>query len=89
LKQQFVDILYVLFQTYYWLLVLRVFLTWIPSINWGNQPFSILAKMCDWLLNPFKKFVPAFGGIDFSPMAALIVYGVLYSLIIRLLDTLL
>lgn len=62
-----------IFQLYFILLVLRIFLTWIPSINWYNQPFKAVREVCDLYLDIFRKFIPPIGAIDFSPIIALIV----------------
>lgn len=68
---------------FWWLIILRIFLTWIPSINWEKQPFSILKDFADFFLEPFRKLIPPMGGLDFSPIVALIVYQLLQALIVQ------
>lgn len=60
------------FQFYFWLLIVRIFLTWIPTIDWNSPFFSKLAAVCDIYLNPFRRIIPAFGGLDFSPIVAIL-----------------
>ena len=73
------------FNIYFWLIIVRIFLTWIPSIDWYNQPFKFLAIASDIVLNPFRKIIPAMGGIDFSPIIALLFLQFLQLAIVRML----
>lgn len=60
------------FQIYLVLIILRVLLSWFPNVNWFNPPFSTLSQLTDPYLNIFRSFIPPLGGIDFSPMLAII-----------------
>jgi YggT family protein len=55
---------------YSYLLIIRVLLTWFPTINWYNQPFAALAQISDPYLNLFRSIIPPLGGMDFSPILA-------------------
>ncbi|MDF5736688.1 MULTISPECIES: YggT family protein [unclassified Nostoc] len=59
-------------QIYTVLLIIRVLLTWFPNINWYNQPFAALSQITDPYLNLFRSIIPPLGGMDFSPMLAII-----------------
>ncbi|AFZ57327.1 YggT family protein [Anabaena cylindrica FACHB-243] len=61
------------------LLIIRVLLTWFPQINWYNQPFAALSQITDPYLNLFRSIIPPLGGMDFSPMVAIILLQVLGS----------
>lgn len=54
------------------LLILRILLSWFPAVNWYDPPFSILSQLTDPYLNIFRNIIPPFGGIDFSPILALL-----------------
>lgn len=65
------------FVTYYsYLLIFRVLLTWFPNVNWYNQPFAALSQITDPYLNVFRSIIPPLGGMDFSPMLAIILLQV-------------
>ncbi|MEH2319120.1 YggT family protein [Nostoc sp.] len=68
-------------QIYTVLLIIRVLLTWFPNINWYNQPFTTLSQITDPYLNLFRRIIPPLGGMDFSPMLAIILLQLLGSLI--------
>jgi YggT family protein len=59
-------------QIYVALLIIRVLLTWFPNVNWYNQPFSALSQITDPYLNLFRSIIPPLGGMDFSPMLAIL-----------------
>ncbi|MHC5599306.1 MAG: YggT family protein [Nostoc sp.] len=63
-------------QIYTVLLIIRVLLTWFPTINWYNQPFAALSQITDPYLNLFRRIIPPLGGMDFSPMLAIILLQV-------------
>lgn len=68
-------------QIYTILLIIRVLLTWFPTIDWYNQPFSALSQITDPYLNLFRSIIPPLGGIDFSAMLAIILLQVLGGLL--------
>lgn len=73
------------FQIYFWLILLRCLLSFVPSIDWYKQPFEALRDVTDLYLNIFRKIIPPVGGIDFSPIVAVIALQILNYLIIFVL----
>lgn len=72
-----------LFYFYYLLLIIRIFLTWIPSIRWEQQPFAWMRSVTDPFLNVFRGIIPPIGGmLDISPILAIIVLQLLQGLIV-------
>jgi YggT family protein len=63
--------------------------------SWLRLPYSpalnriqrFLYDVCEPYLRIFRRFLPSFGGLDFSPIIALVVLGVVSSIVIRLIDT--
>jgi YggT family protein len=62
---------------YSYVLIIRVLLTWFPSINWDSQPFAALSQISDPYLNLFRSIIPAIGGMDFSPILAFIALNII------------
>ena len=73
-----------LFNLFSFLIILRIFLTWIPSVRWENQPWNTLKNTVDPYLEIFRKFIPPVGGMDFSPIIALLVLQLIANLAIYL-----
>ncbi len=74
-----------IFNIYFWLIIVRIFLTWIPSIDWYVQPFRSLALISDVILEPFRRIIPPMGGLDFSPIIALLFLQLLQFAFVRML----
>jgi len=45
----------------------------IPYSRWSDAILSFLREVCDPYLRLFRRFLPSFGGLDFSPIVAIIV----------------
>ncbi len=58
------------------LLFIRILLSWFPNINWFDPPFSILSQLTDPYLNIFRSFIPPLGGLDLSPLLAILLLQV-------------
>jgi len=72
-----------LFYFYYILLIVRIFSTWIPNIDWENQPFVLIRSITDPFLNIFRGIIPPIGGVlDISPILAFIVLQILQGIIV-------
>lgn len=71
-----------LFEFYFILIILRIFLTWIPSIDWNQQPIKFVREITDAYLDIFRRFIPPAGMIDFSPIIAIIVLQILQVVIV-------
>lgn len=68
-------------QIYVVLLIIRILLTWFPTVDWYSQPFAALSQITDPYLNLFRSIIPPLGGIDLSPMLAIFALQIVGSLI--------
>ena len=66
------------------LILVRVALSWFPGIDPWNPLVRVLRAVVDPVLLPFRRMLPTFGGIDFSPIVAIIVLSWLSRLVTRL-----
>lgn len=74
-----------IFYFYFLLIILRIFLTWIPNIDWFQQPFRSMREVTDMYLNIFRKFIPPVGGLDFSPIIAILVLQLIQVVVVDVL----
>lgn len=72
---------------YFVLLLIRVLLSWFPTVDWYNQPFSTLSQLTDPYLNIFRSIIPPIGGIDISAMLAIFLIQFLQSSLPSLVGT--
>ena len=72
------------FDLYSLLIVARVVSSWLsvspyhPAVRW-------LAGITEPVLQPFRRLFPPRGGVDFSPLLALVALWVVRNVVIRLL----
>lgn len=66
-----------LFNLIMFFMLVKVLLSWFPNINWYKEPFCSLRKFTDIFFEPFRRIIPPVGMIDFSPIVAFIVLGLL------------
>ncbi|MBD0363776.1 MAG: YggT family protein [Coleofasciculus sp. C3-bin4] len=66
---------------YFYLLIVRILLTWFPTVEWMNQVQSFLSPITDPYLNIFRSFIPPIGGMDLSPILAILVLQVVVGLL--------
>ena len=62
------------------LIVLRIFMSWLPSIDWDKKPVKFIIIITDAYLDIFRRFIPPFGVLDFSPIVALLFLNLLQML---------
>lgn len=71
-----------IFLIFYILIIGRIFLSWIPSIRWYEQPWKFIKDVTDVYLNIFRRFIPPIGMLDISPIIALLALQLIQNLII-------
>ena len=75
-----------IFYFYYLIIILRIFLSWIPNIDWFAQPFTFLRSITDPVLNIFRGIIPPIGGVlDISPVFAIILLQIVQIAVVNLL----
>ena len=55
-------------------------MSWV-SPNSDNLFFRLVNEFSDAILNPIRKFIPAMGGLDFTPIFGLILFNFLSSFV--------
>ena len=60
-------------QIYLLLIFVRILLSWFQTAGWAQQAMSFLSPITDPYLNIFRSFIPPLGGLDISPILAIIV----------------
>ena len=68
-------------QIYSFILIVRVLLTWFPSIDWSNGILAAMCSITDPYLNIFRGIIPPIGGLDISSILAFLILNVLQNLL--------
>lgn len=66
---------------YFYLIIIGAILSWIPSMH--HHPLGDLVRLVtDPVLGLFRRFLPALGGFDFSPLVAIVAIKLIQILVI-------
>jgi YggT family protein len=68
-------------QIYIVLIIVRILLTWFPTITWMQQISSFLSVVTDPYLNLFRNLIPAVGGFDFSTILAVLLLQIVQQVV--------
>lgn len=75
----------VAFQVYTWLLIIRILLSWAPRLNPHHPVIRFIYEITEPFLGLFRRVIPPFGAIDFSPIIAFFVLQLIRQVVIGLL----
>lgn len=82
-----IQVVNIIFEVLIWLIIIRCFLSFIP-----HNPYQPLIKfiyeVTEPVMAPFRRIIPAAGGIDFSPIIVVLAVSLLQRIMIRLLTSL-
>jgi YggT family protein len=83
-----IGILLMLLTVLWWIIVIQAILSWLVAFNVINthsdfmrQLLYALDRITAPLYRPFRRILPDFGGIDFSPLVVLLLIGALDMLL--------
>lgn len=76
-----VQFLGVIVQVMTFAILARAILSWFP-MKPGNPLVSILVTVTEPILMPLRRIIPRIGMIDISPMVAIIVLQVIYTVLV-------
>jgi len=68
------------------LIFARVLLSWFPGIPPWHPLVRALAAVTDPVLLPFRRMLPTIGGLDFSPIVAIVVLQVVGQFVVDLIE---
>ena len=73
-----------IFYIYYILIIVRIIFSWvgIPSQRTLLMIYKLIYDVTEPYLGIFRRFIPPVGAIDFSPIIALLLLGVIQSIIL-------
>ena len=66
---------------YLFIIIVQVIISWVNP-NAYNPITTIMYQISEPILKPIRQFIPSSGGLDFSPLVALIIINLLMILII-------
>jgi YggT family protein len=73
-----------MFEVYSFLIIAQVLMSWVPHDRY-HPVFRFIEEVTEPVLRPFRRLIPAVGGIDFSPIIALMAVEIVRRVILSLL----
>lgn len=71
------------------LILARILMSWLPMAGIRIDPYNpivqFLVQSTDIFLEPFRRVIPPLGGMDFSPIVAILVLNLVGDLVVSLL----
>lgn len=74
-----------LFQVFYILLIIRVLLSWVPGLDPRHPAAQFVDRVTSPVLTPIRRALPPVGGLDLSPLVAILLLIVVQRLVVGLL----
>lgn len=82
------DIILILLQLYWWVLLVMIIMSWLISFNVINTRNSfveavwrVLNQLTEPVLRPLRRVLPNFSGLDLSPLVAFLIIFFIQSII--------
>ncbi len=84
---QLLSLIQRLFDIYGWLIVIWCLLTWVPMRAGGfaDDLRGALGMLVEPYLNLFRRFIPPLGGVDISPIVAILVLTAIERLVFTII----
>lgn len=73
------------FQLLYVLLLIRVLLSWIPGANFYHPAIQLIHRATSPVLNPIRRLMPPVGGLDLSPLVAILLLSLVRRVLVELI----
>ncbi|MGI6037079.1 MAG: YggT family protein [Limnochordia bacterium] len=72
------------FDLYRWILIIRIILSWV-TISGYHPILRYIYELTEPVLRPVRRWLPAYGGIDFSPIIVFILLNLVQRIVLSLL----
>lgn len=81
---QIVQLVDLVFEVLVWMIIIRCVLSFVKH-NPYQPVIRFVYDVTEWVMAPFRRIIPSAGGIDFSPIIAVLAVELVRRIVIRLL----
>ena len=74
------EIIHILIRFLTWFIIIGALLTWVP-LHKRNRLIWKVINLTEKILKPIRTFIPPIGGIDISPIVAIIILQIIDSIV--------
>jgi YggT family protein len=68
------------------LIFIRILISWFPGVPPWHPLVRMLSALVDPVLVPFRRLLPTLGGLDFSPIVAIVVLQLVGGFVVDLIE---
>jgi YggT family protein len=86
---ELIRLLDVVFQVLTLLIVVRVILSWVPGLGSDHPAARVVYRLTSPIIDPIRRLMPPAGGLDLSPMIAVLLLWLVQRVLVEVLLTLL
>ncbi len=80
-----IQLLDVVFWVVNLLILVRVILSWIPGIGFDHPVVRIVHRLTAPIIDPIRRMMPSAGGLDLSPLVAVLLLSLVRQLLFEVL----
>lgn len=66
-------------------IIIRAVLSWLPGVSALQPVARFFVKITDPLIKPIRRYLPPIGGLDLSPLAAILLIWIAQNILLVLL----
>lgn len=88
-RQEIADYVSALFVVYLILILTRIVLSFVPRMPYNRTLRAVVGfvnEVTDPYLNLFRRFIPPIGPLDISPILAILVLNIVWSLVVGAIE---
>jgi YggT family protein len=71
---------------YFVLILIRILLSWFQTAEWAYNMIAFLSPITDPYLNIFRAIIPPLGGLDISPLLAILALELISKILEKVPD---
>jgi YggT family protein len=83
MAEAFMTLLIWMLRLYSWVIVIRAFLSWF-RVDPYHPVMQFLIQITEPLLEPLRRLLPPVGGLDITPMAAIVILWAVQQLLVTI-----
>lgn len=83
--QELVQLLDVVYRLLNLLIIIRIIISWIPGVGIDHPAVRVVYQLTSPILDPIRRLMPATGGLDLSPLVAIMLLYLVRNLLVGIL----
>jgi YggT family protein len=73
------------FQVLNLLILIRIILSWVPGMGPDHPAVRVVHQLTSPILDPIRRMMPPVGGLDLSPVVAILLLSLVRALLVNVL----